>query len=136
MSPPELSHTPAGGLTAQAELLCTPFVFHIHLRQITNTQLSFSVFYQLSETSFKTNLTLLLPHSPPSLLLSPHSPLLFAQSAVPNLLLLLSVAKPTFKFFSSFFSPLFCLFNLNSAPALVQRYNSFVMLAVTVLTAL
>lgn len=94
------------------------------------------MFYQLSETFFKTNLTLLLPHSPPSLLLSPHSPFLFAQSAVPNLLLLLSVAKPTFKFFFLLFFPLFCLFNLNSAPALVQRYNSFVMLAVTVLTAL
>lgn len=85
---------------------CAPYLCfrNIHLSQVTNTHLSFSVLYQLSEITLKRNLPLLLTHSPPSLLLSPHSPLLFAQTAVPNLLLLLSVAKSTFNFFFFFFS--------------------------------
>lgn len=86
---------------------CAPYLCfrNIHLSQVTNTHLSFSVLYQLSEITLKRNLPLLLIHSPPSLLLSPHSPLLFAQTAVPNLLLLLSVAKSTFNFFSFSFLP-------------------------------
>lgn len=112
---PGLWHCPPGWATSLQGICgswqhrvscCAPHLCfrNVHLSQVTNTHLSFSVFYQLFEICFKTNLSLLLAHSPPSLLLSPHSPILSAQSAAPNLLLLLSVAKPTFNFFL-FFSP-------------------------------